>query len=94
MKKYILERYRDEYEDYVSIALNEYSEDQQEELEEQDGKNWYCKKSEFDFQLTDSLDHIIKFLEDYYHVIDVRVVGLTPAEEEYIEKKLNYGWEN
>ena len=94
MKKYILKRYRDEYEDYISVNTNCFDEEEQEELEAQDCKHWYCKKSEFDFQLTDSLDHIVNFLEDYYYVIDVRFVGLTPAEEEYIKKKLNDGWEN
>lgn len=88
MKKYILERHRDEYEDYVLACANFMSEEMQQQLCGQDGTNWYCKKDEFDFRLADTLDEVVSFFKEYNYVQDKKLEGLSEEDRAYVKERL------
>ena len=80
MKKYVLERYRNEVEDYVSASANFSDEEKQKELAAQDGTNWYSRKEEFEFCLVDTLDEVVAFLKGYDYVKDKHLGGLSEED--------------
>ena len=88
-KKYYGIRYRDEYEDYVSVGLTPANEEEYLELVKQDGENWYGRKDEFYFFLTNNIDDLVAFLEEYSYVKDGSEVNLPEEEKQYVLDKLN-----
>lgn len=87
-KKYYGIRYRDEYEDVVSVGLTPNDEKEYLQLTEQDGVNWYGNRDEFYFFMTDDLDELVTFLKAYYYVVDGKV-DLPEKEKKYVLDRFN-----
>lgn len=87
-KKYCVLRYRDEFEDYIDVYPSPEDEDYIL-CEQQDGENWYCKKDEYFFFMTNSLDDISNCLQEQCSITDIRLDNLTPEDRIYLIESLN-----